>query len=69
MINWQTITNNLRHDYKNLSGIGKDIGSDWAHLNRLARGEVKEPKFSVGIRLLDLHYDHCKGKHTKEVRL
>lgn len=57
--NWSIICLQLRRDYKNLCAIGKEVGSDWQHLNRLARGDVKEPKFMVGIRLLDLHYDHC----------
>ena len=57
--NWSIICLQLRRDYKNLHAIGKEIGSDWQHLNRLARGDVKEPKFMVGVKLLDLHYDHC----------
>jgi len=57
--NWSIICLQLRRDYKSLGAIGKEIGSDWQHLNRLARGDVKEPKFMVGVKLLDLHYDHC----------
>jgi hypothetical protein len=64
-IDWQKVTLNIRSKYKNLCAVGKEVGSDWAHLNRLARGEVEQPKFSVGIRLLDLHYDHCKDQHSK----
>ena len=66
MIDWMMVTNNLRRNYKNLTAISREIGgTDWAHLNRLARGEVKEPKFGVGMKLLDLHYDHCKESHDK----
>ncbi len=63
MIDWQLLTINLRRDYKSLSSIAKEVGSDWQHLNRLARGETKEPRFSVGVRLIDLHFDYCKEKH------
>jgi hypothetical protein len=63
MIDWQDITNNIRHHYKPLSTVAKEVGSDWRHLNRLARGEVNQPRFDVGVRLLDLHYDVCPEKH------
>lgn len=56
---WSMICLQLRRDYKPLSTIGKEVGSDERHLNRLARGDVKQPSFMVGVRLLDLYYDHC----------
>ena len=58
MIDWMLLTILLRKHYKPLSKIGNEVGSDWSHLNRLARGEVNQPKFSVGVMLLDLGYDH-----------
>lgn len=67
-IDWQAITNNLR-SYKPLSRVAKEVGSDWRHINRLARGEVSQPKFSVGVKLLDLHYDHCPQKHMAMVHV
>lgn len=63
IINWQFVCLNLRTHYKSLSAISFEVGSDWQHLNRLARGEVMEAGFSVGIRLLDLHVEHCPGLH------
>ena len=63
-IDWQSVCANLRRNYKPLSQVAKEVGSDWRHLNRLARGEVKQPKFSVGVRLLDLHLDHCANRHA-----
>ena len=62
MIDWQRVTLNLRR-YKPLSQVAKEVGSDWRHLNRLARGEVNEPRFNTGVRLLDLHYDVAPDKH------
>ena len=58
--NWSTICLQLRRDYKGLSAIGKEVNSDWQHLNRLARGDVEQPKYLVGVKLLELHHDHCK---------
>ena len=58
MIDWQRTTLALRRHYKPLSQVAKEVGSDWRHLNRLSRGEVREPRFLVGVKLLDLAYDH-----------
>jgi len=65
MTNWQQITLNLRSNYKSLSAIGREVGSDWQHMNRLSRGEVSEPKYSVGIKLLNLHFEHCNKSHLE----
>lgn len=66
MIDWQMVTLNLRTYYKPLSQVAKEVGSDWRHLNRLARGEVNAPRWDTGIALLDLHYDVCRQKHKPE---
>ena len=57
MIDWQTVTLSLRTHYKPLSAVAVEVGSDWQHLNRLARGEVMQPRFDTGVKLLDLAYD------------
>jgi hypothetical protein len=62
-IDWMQLCLNLRSNYKPLSQIAKEVGSDWKHLCRLARGEVQQPKFDVAMKLLDLHYDYCFDKH------
>lgn len=63
MIDWQKVTLNLRNHYKPLAQVAKEINSDWRHLNRLARGEVMQPRFDTGMKLLDLHYDKCREFH------
>jgi hypothetical protein len=63
IIDWQQVCINLRHHYRPLSHIAKEVGSDWRHLNRLARGEVMQPCFDTGMKLLDLHFDKCRDKH------
>ena len=67
MIDWQRLTLNLRR-YKPLSQVAKEVGSDWRHLNRLARGEVQQPRFETGVRLLDLHYDRFPERHREVLR-
>lgn len=67
MINWQMVALNLRTHYKPLSTIAKEIGSDWVHLNRLARGEVNQPRFETAIKLLDLHFDKCRHLHSCKI--
>ena len=57
MIDWQTLTNALRHHYKPLEQVADELGISRQHINRLARGDVAEPRFNSGVRLLDLAYD------------
>jgi len=56
MVDWQMVAIKLR-GYKPLSQVAKEIGCDWRHLNRLARGETQQPRFNTGVQLLDLYYD------------
>lgn len=65
-VDWMMICINLRR-IKPLAAIGREIGSEEKTLNRLARGEVKEPRFSLGIKLLDLHYDLCPDRHNEMI--
>ena len=66
-IDWQKLVLNLRTNYKPLSQVAKEIGSDWRHLNRLARGETKQPRFLTGVKLLDLHLDKCPHLHKGNI--
>ena len=68
MIDWQRVCLNLRTHYKPLSTVAKEVGSDWRHLNRLARGEVHQPRFDTGVRLLDLHYDVMGDRHKDALK-
>lgn len=67
MIDWQRVCLNLRSRYKPLSQVAKEAGSDWRHLNRLARGETQQPRFDTGMCLLDLHRQHCPELHRPEM--
>lgn len=68
MIDWQLLCLLLRKYYKPLSTVAKEADSDWRHLNRLARGEVEQPRFNTGVRLLDLAYDVLPEDEFKRVK-
>lgn len=63
MIDWQRVVLNIRQK-RSLATVSRDINVGYQHLSRISRGEVQEPKFEAGIRLLDLHYKLCREKHT-----
>jgi len=67
VINWQQVCLHLRSRYKPLSQVAKEVGSDWRHLNRLARGEIEQPRFNTGMKLLDLHLDKCPDLHLPHI--
>ena len=67
MIDWQRVALNLRR-YKPLSQVAVEVGSNERHLNRIARGEVSEPRFNTGVRLLDLHYEIAPERHHEVLR-
>jgi hypothetical protein len=57
---WQIITLAIRRHYKPLAQVAREINSEEKHLNRLARGDVKDTKYKTGRRLLKLYGDICK---------
>ena len=67
LIDWQKVVLNLRSNYGPLSRIGRELSIKDVHLQRLARGEVTEPRFNSGVKLLDLHYDVMGDRHREVV--
>ena len=65
-LDWAKVTNNLRHAGFSCACVSRKLGCTEATLQKLARGEVCEPKFSTGVALLDLHHKHCNDKHDME---
>ncbi len=57
MIDWTQILNRLRASRGSMVIVAKEVHACPDSLNKIARGEVNEPKFMTGIRLLDLHSD------------
>lgn len=64
-INWQQVVLNLRGQQP-LSQVAKALGIDERHLQRLALGDVTEPRFNTGLLILDLHEKQCRDRHTLE---
>ena len=64
MINWCLLVNKLR-SVKPISRVAKEVGAKESHLNRIARGEVAEPRFNTGVRLLDYYYDNFPNEMDK----
>ena len=68
MVNWPMLLCQLRRHYKPLSTVATEVGSNWQHLNRIARFEVAEPRFNLGVRLLDLAHDHIPPAEFRQLK-
>jgi len=59
LVDWQTLVLlTQRRAGLTQDRLGRAVDSDWRHIGRLARGEVREPRWGTGVRLLDLAADH-----------
>lgn len=66
-IDWSKVVLNLRTQFP-LNYVSRKVKADVRSLGRLSRGEIKEPKFSQGLALLDLHLDACPDRHKEVLR-
>ena len=64
-IDWQRLLLNLRQAKLSLSAVSKICHIDPATVGHLSRCETREPKFSQGLALLDLHLQICPDKHKE----
>ncbi|MHB8392178.1 MAG: hypothetical protein ACYDBH_21805 [Acidobacteriaceae bacterium] len=67
VVDWQLLALKLRR-HAPLEHISKEIGRHPSWLSHIARGEVTEPKFSDGIKLLDYASDHLPAEELKQCR-
>lgn len=67
IIDWQRLTLNLR-SIKTLSAYATELGCDSITLQRLSRAEVAEPRFELGLKLLNAHFDAFPEKHKSLYR-
>lgn len=63
-IDWKMLVLNLRAHYKPMAQIAKEIGVNQSVIQHIARGECEDPKFSLGLILLNMHLKHCPEKHN-----
>lgn len=61
-IDWQRACLNLRM-IQPLAAYARQFGCDEKTLHRLANGETSEPRFSIGIDILNAHYDEFPKLH------
>ncbi len=64
-VDWQQLALDIRHAGVPLRTASRRIGENTGFVSQLARGEVREPKFSQGMALLDLHVDVCGAENTR----
>ena len=65
-INWQRIALELRK-HMPLEQASKRLGKHKLWLNQIARGEIGEPSFSDGLKLLDLACNKLGNDRLKEL--
>lgn len=66
-VDWSRCALDLRAAGMALAAVDRRIG-EWAGFTaKVANGDIKEPKFSQGIELLDLHEALCGAEKTKEL--
>lgn len=66
---WSALLNRLRaRSQQPLAHIGRRCGMCEPTINRLARGEIHEPRFGPGLRLLDLAVDYLTPEEWSRVR-
>jgi hypothetical protein len=47
-----------------IKGIARRTGVSEYSIGFLSRGEVKEPRFGLGVALLELHLTMCPERHA-----
>ena len=65
-LDWQRVVLNLRQQGLSAEAIARKVGMDADTLRHLARGETREPRFSKGCELLNLHERLCPDEHRLE---
>jgi hypothetical protein len=65
-ISWQRLMLNLRSAGLSAAAVGRRCSMDPQTAGRLARGDIREPRFAAGLALLDLHHALCPEQHRLE---
>lgn len=59
MIDWQRVCFDLRRVFGTMRKLGRSFGyRNPDYLTKLERGEVSDPRFSVGLSLIDIYVEH-----------
>ena len=63
-VDWQKLALDLRTVGVPHAQASKAIGEHSGYVAQLARGEIAEPRFTVGVALLNMHADKCGADRT-----
>ena len=66
-VDWQRVMLNIRSCGVPLAQLRKFTKMDDRTLQRIARGEVREPKFAQGVAILAIHQRLCPKLHAEDV--
>ena len=67
-VDWQRLALDLRMVGHSLTTAAKQVGAHPDYLRQLARGEIREPKFTQGVALLNLHCEILGTDATRKLR-
>lgn len=68
LVDWALLILLIKKHGATVERITEETGVGWKQQGRLARGEVHEPRFSAGVRLIDLAYDVLPADEFERVR-
>ncbi len=66
-LDWPRLVEDLRQNGMPLAGVDRNIGEYKGFTAHLVRGEVMEPKFSQGYKLVELHARLMGPEKTAEL--
>lgn len=62
MTDWPTICRDLRKIFGSLTQVARLLEyKNPEYLTKLERGEISDPRYSLGVALLEMHNKFCKG--------
>jgi len=67
MIDWHEVIIILRRHYRKDYLIAQSAGCHQKMIGDLATGKQKEPRFTLGVRLLDMAYDANDAAFLKRI--
>ena len=61
-IDWVKVILNLRDQYKPIADLAEELGINRLVLQKIMSYDTDEPKYSIGVKLLELQAQHCMNK-------
>ena len=68
-IDWPMCITRIRNRKRwSTRALGSAIGTSHTTISMIERDMMKEPGFTVGLRLLDLHLEVCPAEHASLIK-